>query len=147
MSRWTNGFFALVAALLAFGAVHLEIASGTDLKALTRGDASLFGSRGIIGAPTDVISAPTAVASAVNRAAKADRIGPAAPSAGGPTIVFTLAGLDNTSVATFLPAPQRPARPAQQTGPQAIAKTAACEPPVSALAEAARLLVTGRCIT
>ena len=141
MSRWTKGFFALVAALLAFGAVHLEIASGSDLKALTRGDASLFGSRGIV-------SAPIAVASAVvNRAAKADRIGPAAPWAGGPTIVFTVAGVDNTSVATFLPAPPRPAKAAQHTGPQAIVKTTACEPPVSALTEAARLLLTGRCIT
>jgi hypothetical protein len=112
------------------------------LKALTRGDASLFGSRG-------VTSSQIALASlVVNRAVKADRISPAVPSAAGPTIVFTMAGLDNRSVATLLPAPPKaPLASAPRSGPQAIGKTAACEPPVSALAEAARLLETGRCVT
>ena len=99
MSRWSKGFFALVAASLAFGAVHLEIASGSDLKMPIRGDAGLFGSRGV-GATQQL------VADDVNRAAKSDRLAAAVAGTSGPTIVFQIAGSKNTSIATFLPLPQ-----------------------------------------
>ena len=139
MSRWSQGFFALTAAVLAFGAVHLEIASGSDLKAPIRGDAGLFGSRGV--GPAHPL-----VAEDVNRAAKADRLASAVAGVSGPTLVFKVAGLRNTSIATFLPRQNA----SQAPGPSArksILSTAACEPPVSALAEAARLIETGRWVT
>jgi len=136
MSRWSNGFFAVIAASLAFGAVHLEIASGSDLKVPVRGDAGLFGSRGIR------VTQPL-VAEEVNRAGKSDRLASAVAGASGPTIVFRLAGLKNTSVATFLPLPQRAQAPASKS----ILGTAACEPPVSALTEVARVIQSGRCVT
>ncbi len=138
MSRWSNGFFALIAASLAFGAVHLEIASGTDLKMPTRGDASLFGSRG-------VGTARSLVAEDVNRAAKSNRLAAAVAGSSGPTIVFNVAGLKNMSIATFLPLPQTSSQ--GTPSPKSISSTTACEPPVSALAEAARVMESGRCVT
>lgn len=138
MSRWSNGFFALVAASLAFGAVHLEIASGSNLKMPTRGDASLFGSRG-------VGTARSLVAEDVNRAAKSDRLAAAVAGTSGPTIVFNVAGLKNTSIATFLPLPRTSSQGTPT--PKALSSTTACEPPVSALAEAARVIESGRCVT
>ena len=139
MSRWSKGFFALIAASLAFGAVHLEIASGSDLKTPTRGDAGLFGSRG-------VSTSQPLVAEEVNRIAKSDRLAAAVAGTSGPTMVFKVSGLENTSIATFLTLPQ----PSQTPGSKAsksILRTTACEPPVSALAEAARLIESGRCLT
>jgi hypothetical protein len=138
MSRWSNGFFALIAASLAFGAVHLEIASGSDLKVPVRGDAGLFGSRGV-GAPQRL------VADDVNRAAKSDRLAAAIAGTSGPTIVFNVAGMKNTSIAMFAPLPQTSSQ--GTPAPKSLMSTAACEPPVSALAEAARIIERGRCIT
>jgi len=88
------------------------------------------------------------VADVVNRTAKADRLAAATPGVSGPTLVFKVAGMKNTSVATFVLGPQRSA-PATAPGAasRAIMKTAACEPPVSALTEVARLMQTGRCVT
>jgi len=138
MSRWSRGFFAVIAASLAFGAVHLEIASGSDLKVPVRGDAGLSGSRGLS-------ATQPLVAEAVNRAAKSDRLASAVAGVSGPTIVFNLAGLKNTSVATLMPLPQR----AQASSPvsKSVLGTAACEPPVSALTEVARVIQSGRCVT
>jgi hypothetical protein len=138
MSRWSKGFFALIAASLAFGAVHLEIASGSDLKMPMRGDADLFGSRGV-GATRQL------VAEDVNRAVKSDRLAAAVAGTSGPTIVFKVAGLKNTSIATFRPLPQISSQ--GSPAPKSILSTTACEPPVSALAEAARVIERGRCIT
>jgi len=137
MSRWSKGFLAIIAASLAFGAVHLEIASGSDLKTPLRGDAGLFGSRGI--------SHPQLASEEVNRGAKSDRLAGALAGASGPTIVFRVAGLKNTSIATFLPLPQSSSQgtPASKS----ILGTAACEPSVSPLAEAARIVRSGRCVT
>jgi hypothetical protein len=139
MSRWSKGFFALIAASLAFGAVHLEIASGRDLKIPMHGDAGLFGSRGV------TVTQPL-VAEQVNRVGKSDRLVAAVAGASGPTIVFRLSGLKNTSVATFLPLPQRAQAPGSPAS-KSILGTAMCEPPVSAPAEAARLIESGRCLT
>jgi hypothetical protein len=138
MSRWSNGFFALIAASLAFGAVHLEIASGRDLKMPTRGDASLFGSRG-------VGAGQSRVADEVNRAAKSDRLAAAIAGTSGPTIVFNVPGLKNTSIATFAPLPQTSSQGTPTL--KSLSSTTACEPPVSALAEAARVMERGRCVT
>jgi hypothetical protein len=143
MSRWSKGFLAIVAASLAFGAVHLEIASGSDLKTPLRGDAGLFGSRGIA-------AAPRVAAEEVNRAAKSDRLAGAIAGTSGPTVVFRVAGLKNTSIATFLPLPQNSTLGTPALGTPAskpILGTTACEPPVSALAEAARVMQSGRCVT
>jgi len=137
MSRWSRGFLALIAASLAFGAVHLEIASGSDLKTPLRGDAGLFGSRGV--------ASSRLAAEDVNRAAKSDRLAGAVAGASGPTIVFSVAGLRNTSIATFLPLPQNTTQGAPAS--KSILGTTACEPPVSALAEAARVIESGRCVT
>jgi hypothetical protein len=139
MSRWSQTFLALLAASLAYGAVHLEIASGSDLKALTRGDASLFGSR--------LNGAPRLPAVAVNRATKSDRLAGVATTPSGPTIVFMVPGLKNTSVATFLPASQGSTSSGMRSMPKPILGTIACEPPVSALTEAARMIASGRCVT
>jgi hypothetical protein len=139
MSRWSKGFFAIIAASLAFGAVHLEIASGSDLKVPVRGDAGLFGSRG-------VSATQPLVAEEVNRSGKSDRLAAAVAGASGPTIVFKLAGMKNTSVATFMPLPQRAQAPGA-LGSKWILGTAACEPPVSALTEVARVIQSGRCVT
>jgi hypothetical protein len=139
MSRWSKGFFALIAASLAFGAVHLEIASGSDLKVPMRGDAGLFGSRGI------AVAQPL-VAEQVNRVGKSDRLVAAVVGASGPTIVFRVTGLKNTSVATFLPLPQRAQAPGGPVS-KSVLGTAECEPPVSALTEVARSIESGRCLT
>ncbi len=136
MSRWSKGFFAIVAASLAFGAVHLEIAAGSDLKTPLRGDAGLFGTRGV--------THPQLAFEDVNRTAKSDRLASAVTGSSGPTIVFRVSGLRNTSVATFLPLPQKST---QAPAAKSILSTAACEPPVSALAEAARVVQSGRCVT
>jgi len=139
MSGWSKGFFAIIAAALVFGAVHLEIAAGSDLKVPVRGDAGLFGSRGIN-------TAEPFVAEEVSRIGKSDRLASAVAGASGPTIVFRLAGLQNTSVATFLPLASRaqvPGAPAAKS----VLGTAACEPPVSALTEVARVIESGRCVT
>jgi len=137
MSRWSKGFFALMAASLAFGAVHLEIAAGSDLKVPVRGDASLFGSRGV--------AAGQQVAGNVNRAAKADRLAAAIAGTSGPTVVFQVAGMKNTSIAMFAPLPQTSSQ--GTPAPKSLMSMAACEPPVSALAEAARVIDRGRCVT
>ncbi len=139
MSRWSQGFFALIAASLAFGAVHLEIASGSDLKTPVRGDAGLFGSRGV--------STSQLASEQVNRAAKSDRLASARPVSSGPTLVFKVAGLRNTSVATFMPLPQSSTQAPGAPAAKSIQRTTACEPPVSALAEAARVVQSGRCVT
>jgi hypothetical protein len=135
MSRWSKGFFAVIAGSLAFGAAHLEMASGSNLKVPVRGDAGLFGSRGVTAQPL--------LAEEVNRAGKSDRLASAVAGASGPTIVFRLSGLKNTSIATFLPLPQRAQAPASKS----VLGTAACEPPVSVLTEVARVIENGRCVT
>jgi hypothetical protein len=137
MSRWSNGFLAIIAASMAFGAVHLEIASGSDLKTPLRGDAGLFGSRGI--------DHPQLASEEVNRAAKSDRLAGALAGSSGPTIVFKVAGLRNTSIATFRSLPQNSTQGAPVS--RSILSTTACEPSVSALAEAARVVQSGRCVT
>ena len=139
MSRWSNGFFAIIAASLAFGAVHLEIAAGSDLKTPLRGDAGLFGSRGV--------THPQLASEEVNRTAKSDRLASAVAGSSGPTIVFRVSGLRNTSVATFQALPQRATQAPGAPASKSIMSTAACEPPVSALAEAARVVQSGRCVT
>ena len=138
MSRWSKGFLAIIAASLAFGAVHLEIASGSDLKTPLRGDAGLIGSRGIA-------AAPRLAAEDVNRAAKSDRLAGAIAGTSGPTMVFRVAGLKNTSIATFLPLPRNSTQGIPVSKP--LSGTTACEPPVSALVVAARMIQSGRCIT
>ena len=136
MSQITNGIIVAVAATVTFGAVQL--ASGHDLAGLRQ------------------LASTTPVAAGINRAAKADRA-PAIKAAPGQasTIAFHPGDLAATSVLVRVPvvknqakdqtsdqARNRPAAPAKP-----VAKTIACEPPVSVLTEVAKLLQPGRCVT
>jgi len=139
MPQIQQGIFGVLAVGLTIGAVQL--ASGHDL---------------IGGQQVNTAMAPE---SAVNRAAKADRA--AGPVAGqqSQTIALKLDGLPDTSVLIRVPVAQvavpqetikgearsrpvapGPARPGE-------ARKVACEPVVSVLTEAAKLLQPGRCIT
>ena len=143
MPRAAKGILGIISASLALGAVHLEIAAGSDLKAGAPGDASLSGT-----APYVQLASHD-----VNRATKADRLGSPSPGNSGPTLVFKVAGLDNVSVATFMPLARRESARQESNsarskdGSRAIMNTAACEPPVSALTELAKKIETGRCVT
>lgn len=139
----SNTGFGLIAISLTLGAV--QFASGHDL---TGGFAAGF---------TTGFATGTATASAprkqdeVNRAAKADRLeAVAASSVPMRTISLRLGDLADTSVVFRIPSavqsrsvprPPLPAKPAERK------LTMACEPVVSALTEAAKLLQPGRCVT
>lgn len=146
-SRAAKGILAVISVSLALGAAHLEIAAGSDLKAGQPGDAGLTGTRG--NAREVDVAAQDMARHLVNRAAKSDRLGNPSPGSSGPTVVFSVRGLDNTSVATFTPlARQEPAPVKGKDGSsRAIMQMAACEPPVSALTELAKKIETGRCVT
>lgn len=156
MSFWSKGFFAVCAACLALGGVHLEIASGGDLTTVAPPtDAGTDMKLGREPLPAFLAQAAPSQQAApsheVNRSSKGDRLGHASPGLSGPTMVFTVAGLPNTSVVTF--APLEPVSVpvgnsnAAPGAARAIMRTAACEPPVSALTEVARRIQIGRCIT
>ena len=133
MSQITNGIIAAVAVSATFGAVQL--ASGHDLAGLRQ------------------LASTTPIAG-INRAAKADRAAVKAAPGQANTIAFHPGDLAATSVLVRVPvvkqakdqakdqARNRPAGPAKP-----VAKTIACEPPVSVLTEVAKLLQPGRCVT
>ena len=139
----SNASFGLVAISLTLGAV--QFASGHDL---TGGLAAGLTTGFATGVAT--ASAPPKE-DAVNRAAKADRLTAiAAPSVPMRTISIRLGDLADTSVVIRLPSavqsrsvprPPLPAKPGERK------LTIACEPVVSALTEAAKLLQPGRCVT
>lgn len=143
--------FGLLSIPLTLGAVQL--ASGHDLTGglaagLTTGLATPAFARLEPGAAT--ASAPPEE-DAVNRAAKADRLrAAAASSVPMRTISIRLGDLADTSVVIRLPSAVQsrtvpraplPAKPGERK------LTIACEPVVSALTEAAKLLQPGRCVT
>ena len=92
---------------------------------------------------------------AINRAAKADRADGAAGSAAPTrTISLRLDALTATSVLIRLPVTQVNGKEARNNvpappvaKPQVRKTTVACEPPVSVLAEVAKRLEPGRCVT
>jgi len=141
MSNMASGILGAVAATLALGAVHLEVAAGNDLLGpARRGDASL--------------TAPAAT-QAVNRAAKGDRGAMTPAAADAVTVSFRVPGLADQSVMMRVPtgaaveARRRTPAPAGNTsGNGAVRRQAiACEPVVSVLTAVAKQLEPGRCIT
>ena len=134
MSPTVKAILGATAMSLTLGAV--QFASGHDL---TGGLGSGFG--------TDTAVAQTGI----NRASKADRVGPAAaPSAPTRTISIRLDRLADTSVLIRIPLVQEvrnlpPASVLAKPGDRRLA--VACEPVVSSLIEVAKLLQPGRCVT
>lgn len=146
-----SGVLGAVAATLAFGAVHLEVAAGNDL----------LGPRGLVspqGSFQDATqSAPEAAAFDVNRAAKGDRASvPAFAASQGVTLSFGLANVPATSIVMRMavkePLPSQISQPAaDQSQAKSVvsrgARMVACEPSVSVLAPVARQLEPSRCVT
>ena len=139
MSNMASGVLGAVAATLALGAVHLEVASGNDLLGpAQRGDAAL--------------TAPAAT-QAVDRAAKGDR-GVVTP-ADGVTLSFRVPGVADQSVMMRVPTGaavealrKTPAPAGASSGNGAPRRQAiACEPVVRVLTAVAKQLEPGRCIT
>jgi hypothetical protein len=136
MSQFSRGVFAAIAVTLTLGAVPLAL--GRDL----------------VSAPADQwATAPAGVISTgVNRTAKTDRVGAAAPSAAATrTILLQVNGLSETSVLLRIPVADAAGR--RRPGPSLIhsgerkSATVACEPMVSVLTEVAKQLQPGRCVT
>jgi hypothetical protein len=145
MSHFVSGILGTVAASLALGAVHLEIASGHDLlRPVQRGDARIYSSDQL---------ANTATAMTVNRDGKSDRM--AAPkNASGATLAFRIQSVNDTSILMRVPTDrlaksQRSpvaSQTSQQKSPNAT-RPVACEPPMSVLSTGAKQVGTARCLT
>jgi hypothetical protein len=147
MSNVTSGILGAVAATLAFGAVHLEVATGNDLVGSVQRDSATVG---IARAPATL----STTAQNVNRSTKGDRDLTVQQPSGGVTISFKVPGADDASIALRMPAGdaadarRKSPIPAKfERGSAADRKTVACEPVVSALTAVAKELGPGRCIT
>lgn len=133
MSHMASGILGTVAAALALGAVHLEVASGNDpLGPVQRGDASL-----------------SSTTPDVNRAVKGDRLA-SGKSNEGVTISFKVPGATDSSVALRVPtgeagADKRAPSSASNTTPRR--QQVACELTVSQMTAVAKQLQPGRCLT
>ncbi len=142
MAYLASGTLGAVAAVMAFGAVHLEAANDTLGSALG-GDASII----------TPARAEDAVITAVDRSAKGDREAVASPT-GGLTLSFKLPGLPDTSVVMRVPVGEAAdalrKAPASTTGSgrgsSAASRPVACEPVVSVLTDVAKRLEAGRWI-
>lgn len=139
MSNLASGLLGAVAATLALGAVHLEVASGNDLLGpVQRGDATL--------------SAPAAARQAVNRTAKGDR-GAVTPASESVTLSFRIPGTADQSVAmrvssgAAVEALRKAPAGGSPTQGAAKRQAIACEPVVSVLTAVAKQLEPGRCVT
>lgn len=145
MSYMASGTLGVVAAVLALGAVHLEVSAGKDLLGpVQRGDAATTMPAGPAG---------EVIAINVDRSAKGDR-DPAVAAVGGVTISFKVPGMTDSSVMVRMPAgddanAQRkpPSTVGSGKGSSAGTRPVACEPVVSVLTAVARQLAPGRCIT
>ncbi len=164
MVQITSGILGAVAATLAFGAVHLEVAAGNDLL----GPSRLVTSQDSVQDASQRAFDP--IASSVNRAAKSDRAdGPAFAASDSMTLSFGLANVPATSIVMRVPVKdvasssqinsppagneQARTRVEDQANDQAknIAprggRMVACEPSVSLLAPVSRQLQPSRCVT
>lgn len=133
MSYLLKAILGAAAVSLSFGAVQL--ASGHDLTS---------GLRAFSGAPKHDVT----------RAAKADRAGPARPSAAPErTISLRLDSLSDTSILVRIPLAQDARSTTPPTPPSLLLKSGegksmvACEPVVSVLTNVAKQLQPGRCVT
>lgn len=147
MSYMTSGTLGAVAAVLALGAVHLEVSAANDtFGSVQRGDAGII-------TPARAADSEM-IAPNVDRSAKGDRETAVSP-AGGLTLSFKLPGLPDTSVMMRVPngeaADALRRAPASTTGSSrgssAGSRPVACEPVVSVLTDVAKRLQAGRCIT
>jgi hypothetical protein len=127
----SKGILAAAVVSLAFGAV----ARGRDLT----------------GVPNVISSAEEAT---INRSAKADRTAAVFPAeVPMRTVSLRLESLSNTSVVIRMPVTREARNPSPVPSVPAVRKSGdrkmlvACEPPVSVLAEVAKLLEPGRCVT
>ena len=160
MSYITSGTFGAVAAVMALGAVHLDVAAGSDaLGSAKRGDASV-----IMPLETgETSAAPTAqrLMVNVNRETKGDRVA-SELSPGGLTLSFKVPSIPETSVLMRVPAGETAdalrKAPATTTGKASSKgssdrssssgpRPVACEPVVSILTAVAKQLEAGRCVT
>ena len=145
MSYMASGSLGVVAAVLALGAVHLEVSAGNDLLGpVQRGDATTTMPAGPAG---------EVIAINVDRSAKGDR-DPAVAAAGGVTISFKVPGMTDSSVMVRMPAGEdanaqrkAPSTVGSGKGSSAGTRPVACEPVVSVLTAVAKQLAPGRCIT
>jgi hypothetical protein len=134
MSHITRGIFGAAAIALTLGAVPLAAGRDRDFSA-----DELTGTQTVTGTPAD----------AVNRAAKADRApGVARSEAPTRTISLQLNGFTDTSVLVRMPVAQAArANSAPPSWTQSGDRAVGCEPVVSVLIDAAKLLQPGRCVT
>ena len=133
MSHIASGILGTVAATLALGAVHLEVAAGNDLLGpAQRGDASLWS------------TSPD-----VNRAVKGDRQMAGTPTEG-VTISFRLPGATDSSVLLRVPSGEASAEkrvPASANNTTSRRRQQiACELTVSQMVAVAKQLQPGRCL-
>ncbi len=133
MSHMASGILGTIAAALALGAVHLEVASGNDLLGpAQRGDAGLSG------------TTPD-----VNRAIKGDRE-MARNSSEGVTISFKVPGATDSSVMMRVPAEAAARKRSPDSANNASNRKRqqiACELTVSQMTAVAKQLQPGRCLT
>jgi hypothetical protein len=142
-----SGTLGAVAAVLALGAVHLDVSAASDrldyrFGPAQRGNVSMAARGG------------EAIVMNVDRSAKGDRETAGQPS-GGLTLSFKVPSLPDTSVVMRMPAGEAAdalrRAPASATGANkgssAGQRPVACEPVVSVLTAVARQLQPGRCIT
>jgi hypothetical protein len=142
MSQISRVVIGGAVAAVTLGAI--QFASGNDLRAVQQGSVQ----------QGSVQQESLSDVSVVNRAGKADRSAVVGSSSStGPTLLFRVQGLSDTSVLMRMPVatvkveafksvttPSQPARASRKS-------TVACEPPVSMLTEVAKLLQPGRCVT
>ena len=145
MSYMASGMLGTVAAVMALGAVHLEVAAGNDaLGPVQRGDAAIVApARGDGGA----------LVTNVDRTSKSDRESNVAPI-GGLTLSFKLPAFPDGSVIMRVPngdaaeaLRKAPSTTGSNKGSSAGSRPVACEPVVSVLTDVAKRLEAGRCIT
>ena len=167
MSYVASGTLGVVAAVMALGAVHLEVAAGSDgLGPAQRGDASVFmpletSKKAAIARPAAIQPVAVQRLVEVDRSAKGDRPVTSLQS-GGLTLSFRVPSIPEMSVLMRVPAGATAdalrKAPAPTTG-KALPKGSpdrssssgrrpvACEPVVSILTDVARQLEAGRCVT
>ncbi len=133
MSNMASGILGTIAATLALGAVHLEVAAGNDLLGpAQRGDAGM-----------------SSTVPDINRAMKGDRQMAGKP-AEGVTISFRVPGATDSSVALRVPTGEASAekrRPATARNGAPRRQKIACELTVSQMTAVAKQLEPGRCVT
>jgi len=139
MIQLASGILGAAAATLAFGAVHLEVATGNDL----------LGPRHLVSAKTSNLIAGTP--DIVDRSGKGDRqnVSMTRDTARDLTIGFRVPGSSDSSVLMRMPL-REVAKNVTTPGGQSASvprRVVACEPSVSVLTPIARQLGPARCVT